>query len=121
MQACQAETNIFEPFLQEFLLTAGIASDKSSVATIMIYSQVLWALALDRLFWDVPMNVWTFVGVASVVGSLVLVSLAKEMPDLRRLGPKERYETIPACDENGVTVHEIDLDALYDSGYARGL
>lgn len=102
-------------------MTAGIASDKSSVATIMIYSQVLWALALDRLFWHVPMNVWTFVGVGSVVGSLALVSLAKEMPDFRILAQKERYEAIPACDENGITVHEIDLDGLYDSGYTHGL
>ncbi|KAF3768728.1 hypothetical protein M406DRAFT_251067 [Cryphonectria parasitica EP155] len=98
--------------LMEFLLTLGIASDASSVATIMIYSQVLWALILDRIFWHVSMNVWTFVGVGSVIGSLTLVSLAKEIPAFGRT--KQRYETLPIIDDNGVTVHEIDLDSLYD-------
>lgn len=107
---------------KEVLLTTGIASDKSSVATIMIYSQVLWALALDRMLWQVEMNVWTFVGVGSVVGSLTLVSLARELPTLRRLRRKERYEAIPILDEHegGVTIHEIDLDNLYDSENGGG-
>lgn len=81
----------------------------------MIYSQVLWALALDRIFWNADMNAWTFVGVASVIGSLTLVSLAKEIPRFHRR--KGRYEAVPAVDDNGVTVHEIDLDDLYDSDY----
>lgn len=89
----------------------------------MIYSQVLWALALDRIFWHVSMNVWTFVGVGSVVGSLTLVSLAREIPTFRLLGRRgqRRYEAIPVFDENGVTIHEIDLDSLYDSENGQGL
>lgn len=81
----------------------------------MIYSQVLWALAIDRIIWKVSMNVWTFVGVGSVVGSLALVSLAKEMPTFRLLRRDQSYETLSMCDESGTTVHEIDLDNLYDS------
>lgn len=89
------------------------------MATLMIYSQVLWALALDRIFWKVSMNTWTFVGVGSVVGSLTLVSLAKELPTFHLLRRKQRYEAVPVCDESGVTVHEIDLDSLYDSEHDR--
>lgn len=44
----------------------------------MIYSQVVWALALDRIIWHVNINLWTLIGVGSVVCSLILVSLAKE-------------------------------------------
>lgn len=99
---------------KEFLLTAGIASDESSVATIMIYSQVLWALALDRIFWHVSMNVWTFVGIGSVVGSLTLVSLAREIPTLRQKEGHGDYDTIPVVEANGDAILDIDLDSIYE-------
>lgn len=61
----------------------------------MIYSQVLWALLLDSVVWHVEVNLWTLIGVASVVSSLTLVSLAKEVKTIHfkdglqdeRLGP----------------------------------
>lgn len=100
----------------------------------MIYSQVLWALALDRILWHVGMNFWTLLGVGSVVGSLTLVSLAKEMPHFARgrrakhmlQRRRQRYEAVPPCDaedeeaEGGrgqagsVAMDEIDMDDLYD-------
>lgn len=85
----------------------------------MIYSQVLWALVLDRIFWHVSMNVWTFVGVGNVIGSLTLVSLAKEISPPRGK-PEVLYEAVATSEENGVTVHEIDLDSLYSSASSDG-
>lgn len=85
----------------------------------MIYSQVLWALVLDRIFWHVSMNVWTFVGVGNVIGSLTLVSLAREISPLK--GKREvLYEAVATSEENRVTVHEIDLDSLYSSASSDG-
>lgn len=85
----------------------------------MIYSQVLWALAIDRVVWHVSLNIWTFVGVGGVVGSLIMVSLAKELPALRRKNAQS-YEAIPT-EENGTTVHEIDLDDIYDTEGAENV
>lgn len=99
---------------QEFLLTAGISGDRSSASTVMIYSQVLWALAIDRIVWHVSMNIWTFVGVGGIVGSLMLVSLAKEFR-----GEQQKYESIPPSDESGTTIHEIDLDDIHDAEEAN--
>lgn len=98
---------------QEFLLTLGVSGDKSSTATIMIYSQVLWALIIDRVVWQVKMNIWTFIGVGGVVGSLILVSMAKEMPAFQRTR-SSKYETVPVGDDNGMTIYEVDLDDIYD-------
>lgn len=84
----------------------------------MIYSQVIWALILDRIFWHVSMNVWTFVGVGNVIGSLTLVSLAKEISPLRK--HEVLYETVATSEDNGVTIHEIDLDSLYSSASSDG-
>ncbi|KAK7549307.1 hypothetical protein IWX46DRAFT_595639 [Phyllosticta citricarpa] len=56
-------------FLLQFLLSAGLQHDKSAVATSMMYSQVLFALVLDKTIWgNVP-------GTASLCGgALVLAS-----------------------------------------------
>ncbi|KAK1962090.1 hypothetical protein LY78DRAFT_268224 [Colletotrichum sublineola] len=53
---------------QECLLTAGIAEDGSSVAIIMIYSQVAWALLLDQVVW----HFWSESEVLSQVSLLFL-------------------------------------------------
>lgn len=60
------------------------------------------------------MNIWTFVGVGGIVSSLLSVSLAKEIPTFRG-GHAQKYEAVPTCDESGVTIHEIDLDNIYDA------
>lgn len=79
----------------------------------MIYSQVLWALMIDRLVWNVELNIWTFAGVGSVVGSLILVSLSKEIPAFRG-APTQNYNAVPDCDESGARIYEVDLDGIYD-------
>lgn len=99
--------------LQESLLTTGVASDPSAVATTMIYSQVLWALALDSIIWDVGLNIWTFVGVGSVVGSLLLVTLAKEVETFRRA--KTHYEAVPILNDTRTLIDDFDLESLAGS------
>ncbi|KUI74490.1 hypothetical protein VM1G_11985 [Cytospora mali] len=99
--------------LMEALLTAGISSDASSAATVMIYSQVLWALALDRVVWHVSVNIWTLVGVGSVVCSLALVSLAKEVTKTRIRGGVQYVGVTPYIDGG---TRDVDMESLYASG-----
>lgn len=62
---------------QEYLLTVGISTDASSAATLMIYTQIVWALVLDHVFFHKTPNSWTLLGVALVVANLCLVSFVK--------------------------------------------
>lgn len=76
------------------LLTAGIVYDKSPVATVMIYSQVVWALLVDIVVWHISPNIWAFVGVWLVVCSLSVLSLRKEFgTDQSQMGP---YQPLPS-------------------------
>ncbi|KAI1462643.1 hypothetical protein F4805DRAFT_4234 [Annulohypoxylon moriforme] len=59
----------------EFTLTVGISSDSSSAATVMIYSQIVWALILDRVLFQSTINLWEILGAVIVIGSLTLVTL----------------------------------------------
>ncbi|TDZ16048.1 putative membrane protein [Colletotrichum orbiculare MAFF 240422] len=92
-------------FTMEYLLTAGVAGDSTSAATIMIYSQVLWALLLDWVIWRNSVNLLAMIGIASVVTSLFVVSSAKEWAWLR----KGKYRAI---DQTAVDDDESEEEEL---------
>ena len=75
----------------------------------MIYSQVVWALAIDRIVWHVDLNVWTMLGVGSIICSLALVSLTKEVTIYAQDGAQ--YETILTYTDIGIGGNE--MDSLY--------
>ncbi|RWA08437.1 hypothetical protein EKO27_g6673 [Xylaria grammica] len=60
----------------EYLLTVGISKDSSSAATLMMYTQILWALVVDRVVFNITANAWALLGVATIIGSLCLVTIA---------------------------------------------
>ncbi|KAI0102730.1 hypothetical protein GGR51DRAFT_562187 [Nemania sp. FL0031] len=63
-------------FAMEYLLTVGIAKDSSSAATLMIYTQIIWALVVDRAFFHITANGWALLGAATIIASLCLVTIA---------------------------------------------
>ncbi|OHF03967.1 hypothetical protein CORC01_00829 [Colletotrichum orchidophilum] len=94
-------------FTMEYLLTQGIANDASSAATIMIYSQVGWALLLDWIVWHSHINFLALVGIGSVVTSLIVVSSAKEWNWLR----KGRYEVL---EQSSLDERELDEEEFVE-------
>ena len=65
-------------FGTQFLLTAGLQYEKSSRATNMVYTQMLFALAFDKLIFDTTPGVLSFVGSSLILGSAIYVALRKE-------------------------------------------
>ncbi len=56
-------------FVLQFLLTAGLQLDKSSKATSMLYTGILFALSFDWAIWGVLPGIWSIFG-----GSIIIVS-----------------------------------------------
>lgn len=67
----------FLGFVLQFLLTAGLQLDKSSRATSMLYTQVLFALAFDWGIWGVLPGGWSLFGGAIVIASTLWSALQK--------------------------------------------
>ena len=65
-------------FIMQILLTAGLAHEKSSRATNMIYTQILFALAFDKLIFDTTPGSWSIVGSSLVLGSALYIAVHKE-------------------------------------------
>lgn len=64
-------------FLLQFLLTAGLQADRSSRATNMMYSQMLFALVLEKLVWGSVPGLISIAGGLLILGSTVFVALRK--------------------------------------------
>lgn len=67
-------------FVLQFLLTAGLQLDKSSKATSMLYSQIIFALTFDWAIWGVLPGGLSLVGGAIVIASTLWSALQKTEP-----------------------------------------
>jgi drug/metabolite transporter (DMT)-like permease len=64
-------------FVLQFLLTAGLQLDKSSKATSMLYTQVVFALMFDWSIWGVLPGTWSIIGGLIVIASTLWSALQK--------------------------------------------
>lgn len=76
-------------FVMQYLLTTGLGGKAASAgqvskkgggarATNMVYTQILFSLALDRIFWGIVPGVWSLVGGGLVLGSAVAAGVMKD-------------------------------------------
>jgi drug/metabolite transporter (DMT)-like permease len=64
-------------FVMQFLLAAGLQYEKSSRATNMVYTQMLFALAFDKLFFSNTPGLLSIAGGSLILGSAIYVAVRK--------------------------------------------
>ena len=62
-------------FVMQFLLTAGLQYEKGSRATNMVYTQMLFALAFDKIVWNTTPGMLSIAGSSMILGSALYVAL----------------------------------------------
>ncbi|KAI0137128.1 integral membrane protein DUF6 [Xylariales sp. AK1849] len=77
-------------FGTQFLLTAGLARERSNRATGMIYTNVLFAAGFDRFVFGTRMSWLSVAGCGLVVGSALWVALSKREEGTGKLQDAER-------------------------------
>jgi hypothetical protein len=65
-------------FYQQFLLAAGLQYEKSSRATNMVYTQMLFALGFDKLVWGTTPGTLSIIGSSLILGSAIYVAMRKD-------------------------------------------
>ncbi|KAB2574303.1 putative membrane protein [Lasiodiplodia theobromae] len=88
-------------FVMQFLLAAGLQQEKSSRATNMVYCQMLFALAGDKLVFGTSPDAWGWAGSSLILGSAIYVAVRKEQS--KGVGRKEEVR-----DEERALVDAID-------------
>ncbi|UNI20016.1 hypothetical protein JDV02_006152 [Purpureocillium takamizusanense] len=81
-------------FVMQYLLTAGLAADKSNRANAMVYTHMLFAVAFDRWVFGHRMGVMSFLGCALILGSAIGVVLMKKPPAPPKLEDVERQNNL---------------------------
>ena len=88
-------------FLMQFLLTAGLAHEKSSRATNMVYTQVIFALAFDKLVFDTTPDGWSIAGSSLVLGSALYIAVHKETLKANNADPEGGEEEVALMTGDG--------------------
>jgi drug/metabolite transporter (DMT)-like permease len=64
-------------FVMQFMLTAGLAHEKSNRASNMVYTQMLFALLFDRWIFGTVMSAWSVIGSVLILGSALYIAVLK--------------------------------------------
>ena len=94
-------------FTMQVLLTAAMAHEKSNRVLNMLYSQMFFGVALDKLVWGVTPDLLSLLGSSLILGSVMWVALKKEA-EKKETAPAER-----ADEEMGL----MEQRAVEDSGH----
>ncbi|CDR37558.1 CYFA0S01e12134g1_1 [Cyberlindnera fabianii] len=85
----------FSGFFMQFLLTEGIQREKAARASMMLYSQMVYALFWEITIWHHLPSFWSWLGITIILGSAyyVLIHKPKEPVAIEPLADVERAPT----------------------------
>ncbi|KAL8859549.1 MAG: hypothetical protein Q9178_003948 [Gyalolechia marmorata] len=105
-------------FVMQILLTAGLSYEKSSRATNMVYTNMLFALAFDKLVFDTTLGTLSILGSSLILGSALYIAVKQDPSKL----PKNS-ESARGDEEVGLVPSEGGYDAVMNEerGAVRGV
>jgi len=65
---------------QQFLLAAGLSYEKSSRATNVTYTAILFGAFSDHFFFGVSPSVWSVIGSSLILGAAITMAMSKADP-----------------------------------------
>lgn len=92
--------------VKQFLLTAGLSHEKSSRATNMTYTSMLFALAFDKIIWGITPGAMSILGSSLILGSAIYVAMqqgaVKKVDDIPVTNTsEEEIGLFQDCESNG--------------------
>jgi drug/metabolite transporter (DMT)-like permease len=86
-------------FVMQFLLAAGLQYEKSSRATNMVYTQMLFALAFDKIIFGTTPGLLSIVGSSLILGSAIYVAVHKDAAVSKAVQQTQESAGQPQTDE----------------------
>ncbi|KAL9082738.1 MAG: hypothetical protein Q9159_006198 [Coniocarpon cinnabarinum] len=93
-------------FAMQFLLSAGLQSEKGNRATLMTYTQMLFALIFDKLVFGHNPTLTSLAGSVMIVTSALYIALQKQAQKVRDEQEKARQQST-AAGSSGVQMSEF--------------
>ncbi|KAI0887657.1 uncharacterized protein GGS22DRAFT_198835 [Annulohypoxylon maeteangense] len=85
-------------FLLQFLLTEGLQREKAGRATNLIYTQMVFALIIERVVWGTTPPIESLFGSALIIGSAIWVSLQKNKPPTEKKNLADEEQSLLGAD-----------------------
>ena len=106
----------------QFLLTAGLQHEKGSRATNMVYTQMLFALAFDKIVCNTTPGAWGIAGSSLILGSALYVALLnnsnKKTKENPGRGDRRGDEEVALVGDDG---DDVESDVHNGTGPLRGV
>jgi drug/metabolite transporter (DMT)-like permease len=93
-------------FIMQFLMTAGLAHEKSNRATNMVYTSMLFALLWDRWVFGTVPGMWSLLGSGLILGSAIYVAVQKVAGHRNRISGD--VEAAIRAEEESVMLGDVD-------------
>lgn len=77
-------------FVMQYLLTSGLAADKTNKANAMVYTHMLFAVGVDRWVFGHVMGVMSVAGCSLILGSAITIMIMKSSSPMPRVEDVER-------------------------------
>ncbi|KAL8654252.1 MAG: hypothetical protein Q9210_001628 [Variospora velana] len=90
-------------YVMQLLLTTGLAYEKSSRATNMVYTQMLFALAFDKLVFDTTPGTLSILGSSLILGSALYIAVQQD-PSKKPTGAEGAHHD----EEVGLVAHDVN-------------
>lgn len=105
-------------FVMQILLTAGLSYEKSSRATNMVYTNMLFALIFDKLVFDTTMGTLSILGSSLILGSALYIAVRQDPSKKSKTG-----ERMPGDEEVGLLSDEGESSTVTNEerGVLRGV
>lgn len=109
-------------FIMQFLLTAGLRAEKSGRATNMLYTQMLFAIAGEKIIWGTSPGLWSLAGSTLILSAAGMVAMQKTAAAPSKeatstAGPTPRRTSeLPRDEEEatGMLLHDAEIHQLDD-------
>ena len=89
--------------VKQYLLAAGLAAEKSSRATNMVYVQMLFALIGDKLIFNTNPSLLSLLGSSLILSSAIYVALQKGSIQINEKNRGEGPGSVNVDEEQGLT------------------
>ncbi|GAA6010131.1 hypothetical protein JCM11491_005354 [Sporobolomyces phaffii] len=67
-------------FVAQILLTTGLQRERAGRGTLAVYTHLIFAMVLERIFFKTLPDAWSILGAVIIVGGALRVALAKQAP-----------------------------------------
>ncbi|KAL8728968.1 MAG: hypothetical protein Q9166_005063 [cf. Caloplaca sp. 2 TL-2023] len=95
-------------FLSQITLTTGLSYEKSSRATNMVYTNMLFALAFDKLVFDTTMGTLSILGSSLILGSALYIAVKQDPSKKFKSSGRTRED-----EEAGLVPNDGDHDTIW--------